>query len=424
MTDAANVRPRGPGGREHRREFLWFGGSTIVYQGSRFAFSLAAARSLNAADFTAWALVVALLAYAPAVLLGVSNGMSRELPILSGRGELRSMDRVLSATWVATGIALAALAVIAGVVALALPAVGTEVALVALLAGGTIVFGIQQFVLRSRLRFDAASLQLAVFGAAAIAVAVLLAFSADAGLAFAATLYGVPLMAGIATGIAVERPAISLPASAAVAMRLAGIGFPIMLAGLVFSLFVTLDRWTAALLLGAERAAPYTLASLLAAALLVVPTVVSQQTYPRMAVARGEGADAVALRAMARQQGVRAGGLVLPIAAAVVGFAFIGIPAWLPAYRDATGAVVALSIGFAALAAFTGYGNYLNVVGAQWRYLAAQVAGVVAAVPLMVAGGASFGLTGIGIAMAASHVLYGALLFMVARRTPIMDRLA
>lgn len=420
MTSAADVPSRRK--RAHRaREFAWFAGSTVLYQGARFVFSLAAARSLSASDFTAWALVVALLAYAPAILLGVNNGMSRELPILAGRGATEAMERVMAATWATVGLALVAILALAGILGVVAPAIRLEVLVVGLLICGTIVFGVQQFSMRSRLRFNAASVQLALFGGTVLVAAGWLALMPDADLTTAATIYAGPLVGGILLGIALELPTVTRSVDVGVVRRLAAIGFPIMLAGLVFSLFVTLDRWVAVALFGAEHAAPYTLASLIAAAMLIVPTVVSQQTYPRMAIARGRGSSDEELLVMARRQGVAAAGLVLPVALLLVAFAYAGIPALLPAYQAATGAVVALSIGFAGLAFLTGYGNYLNVVGAQWRYLAAQIGGAMTAVPLMVAGGTLFGLTGIAAGMAASHLVYGLLLWGAARRSPIRD---
>jgi O-antigen/teichoic acid export membrane protein len=302
------------------------------------------------------------------------------------------------------------------VVAVAVPVAGARAVLVGLLVSGTIAVGTQQFVLRSRLRFNAASTQLAAFGLLAVIAAGVLAIDADADFGTAAALYGGALLAALLVGVGLSPPP---PPRADIGetRRLASIGFPIMLAGLVFSLFVTLDRWMAISLLGPQRAAPYALASLLAAAMLVIPSVVSQQTYPRMAIARGQGAPARSLRGMARHQGLLAAALVAPVAIGVALFAWIGIPLLLPAYVGAVPAVIVLAGGFLVLAYLTGYGNYLNVVGGQWRYLASQVAGVGSALVLMFVAGLFLGLVGIALGMSAGHVVYGVVLREVALRT-------
>jgi len=403
------------------REFGLFTASTILFQGARFLFSLAAARSLSSQEFTAWALVVALLVYAPSLLLGISNGMSRELPILIGRESQEAADRTIAAAWTATIAAVVTTLSGAVIVAAAAPTIGSSSLLVGILASGTIVFTTQQFILRSRLRFDAASAQMASFGLIAVVASAVLAIAGHADFRTVAALFGFALLVAIVIGIALAPPPTPLRLDIDEMHRLARIGFPIMLVGLVFSLFVTLDRWVAITLLGPQRAAPYALASLIAAAMLAVPTIVSQQTYPRMAIARGRGASANDLRAMAQHQGRIAAGLVAPVAIVIGLFAWLGIPLLLPAYAAAVPAVVVLSSGFVVLAYLTGYGNYLNVVGGQWRYLAAQMAGVAFAIGLMFLGGSLLGLPGIAAGMSGSHVLYGVVLRKVAMRTDLMS---
>ena len=416
----------GPPGTESRaaraRELGLLTGSTGLYQGARFLFSLAAASVLSSDNLSLWALTLALLAYAPAVLLGTNNGMARELPISVGANRHDSADRAVATTWGVTGIAV--LVVMAGGLAVdaALPSPSPVALSLAGLAAMTIVFGVQQFVLRSRLRFTAASLHQAVFGLLLVGSALYLGSGNETDFLSAAALYGGPLLVAILIGFGTQRTGLGVRFDGQEARRLISMGFPIMLAGLVFSVFVTLDRWIAVSLLGAAGAAPYQLASLIAAAMLVVPTVVSQHTYPRMAIARGGGADAGQLLTMAKEQGALAAALVTPVAVALILFSLVGIPALLPEYEAAVPSVVLLGVGFIVLAFLTGYGNYLNVVGAQWRYLGAQLTGAAIAVVLMLVGGMALGLSGIAAGMAASHVVYGALLWQVAARARVATR--
>lgn len=405
------------------REIGVFGASTIAYQGARFLFSIAAATVLTPADFSGWAMALALLVYAPALLFGINNGMAREVPVAIGASRPEAADRTVGVTSALTGLVVALVMASALLIAALAPGWSVNITAVAVLVSGTIVYGVQQFILRSRLRFGAASLQQGTFGVLMVAAAIFLASQGTADFAAAATLYGGPLVAAIIVGFVVDRKPVSLRLDIDEARRLASVGLPIMLAGLVFSLLVTLDRWIAVNLLGPEQAAPYALASLMAAAMLVAPTVVSQQTYPRMAIARGRGAGTVELLAMARTQGVLAAALLAPVAVALSGFAMLGVPLLLPHYEAAIPSVVLLTLGFIVLGYLTGYGNYLNVVGAQWRYLGAQLAGVVLAFLLTLAGGMAFGLSGIAAGMALSHIAYGALLRAVATRTGIsLDR--
>lgn len=419
MVGEASSRGRRDVRRARAREFALFTASTIMYQGARFLFSVAAARSLVPEDFTAWALVIALLVYAPSLLLGITNGMSRELPILLGRANDEAADRTVAATWTATIAAVTTILAGSALVAAGAPGIVSSSLLFGILASGTIVFGTQQFILRSRLRFDAASGQQATFGGLALIAAAILVSNGNASFATVAILYGAPMLIAVLLGVVLTPPPSLAHPDLGEMRRLAGIGLPIMLAGLIFSFFVTLDRWMAITLLGPERAAPYALASLVAAAMLVIPTVVSQQTYPRMAIARGSGASAAELREMARHQGLVAVGLVAPAAVVIVLFAWLGLPLALPRYVAAAPAIVVLSVGFVVLGYLTGYGNYLNVAGGQWRYLMAQLVGVACAIGLMFVGGRLFGLLGIAFGMAMSHLIYGIVLRAVAVGTEL-----
>jgi O-antigen/teichoic acid export membrane protein len=401
------------------REFALFTASTLLYQGGRFLFSLAAARALTPSHFSGWALAVAVLVYAPSLSMGVINGMGRELPLLTGRGLAEAAERTVVAAWSATACTVLVVLSACAAVGLAVPSIRPSVFAVGLLAAGTVVLALQQVVLRSRLRFAAASVQLAAFGGLAIGGTVVLWSSARVDFVVAAALYGVALGGAILVGLVVNPP--TAPRLDTPEWRhLAAVGFPIMLSGLLFSLFVTLDRWMAITVLGAETAAPYALASLTAAAMFVLPAVVSQQSYPRMAIACGAGASAADLRSMARRQGRVAAAVTLPVAAAVALFAWVGIPLVLPAYAEASPAAVVLTAGLVVVAYHTGYGNYLNVVGAQWRYLAVQVTAVVTGAVLGLVGAYAFGLFGIAVAMTLGHVVYAGVLRLTTRRTNVV----
>lgn len=399
-------------GRRHGSEFVLFAGSTAIYQGARFAFSLGAAHVLAPAALTGWALIFALLAYAPAATFGVANGMNRELPTLIGAGRETDAVRVESTGWTVSLVVAAALAALAVAGSLILGA-GWMLA-AGVLAAGAVVYQAQQFTLRSRLRFGAASLQQAASGVAILAGSVTLVALQTADLALVVGVYAIALVVGIAVGGAARLPRLHFDLGQA--RSLARIGFPMMLAGLAFSVLVTLDRWIGVALLGPVVAAPYALAALVAASMLVVPAVVSQQVYPRMAIAHGQGSDDTTLRRMAWQQGVGAAALSTPLALAVTLFAILGVPRFLPLYVDGIPAIVILSISLVVLTLWTGYGNYLNVTNGQALYLRAQLAALALGLVVMTVGGLVAGITGIAGAVALTHIFYGVLLRLAAAR--------
>lgn len=418
-------------GRRHRRdptswigwfELLHFAGSTAIYQAARFGFSIAAARLLAPDAFALWALIVTALVYAPSLLGGVANGMARELPIISAREGGRAAQ-IVATTWLTCSVALSATAVVGCALIVNMPRDASILGAVTVLVAGTVLHTTQQMMLRSVLRFGAASLQLAIFGVGLMAAGATLAAQSGGGdVRLVAAVYAIPLWVSVSVGLITAPRAPLSAASSKEFRRLLGIGFPIMLAGLSFSLFVTMDRWLAVQLLGAFSAGPYALASLVAAALLVLPSVISQQTYPRMAVARGHGATPEDLRAMARTQGRTAAALTLPVSLAVVALVQGVIPWLIPAYSAAIPAVMALIPGLLLMTLFAGYGNYLNVAGAQWRYLGTQLVAIALGIALMTVGGIAFGLVGIAVGMSFSLGVYGLLLYAVAGSAPFALR--
>ena len=404
-----------------RREFALFAGSTVLYQASRFAFSVGAARSLAPDGFTIWTLVIAFLVYAPSLSLGVMNGGGRQLPLLMGQGLHEDAHRVVAASWGAAW--MAGMAVVGLAFGMSFLPGAPGIALVAgLLGAGAIIYATQQMILRSTLRFTLASVQQAVFGSLALIATLVIGLLGKADLLFVGVSYLVVLWATVLSAMLYDRP--PMPSLELVTLKsLTVVGFPIMLTGLFFSVFLTLDRWIAAAILGVEGAAPYAFASLVSTALLVIPTVVSQQTYPRMALALGTGASTGRLRSIARDQGMLGATLTTPIALAIIMLAAFVLPSALPAYSASSPAIIVLCVGLVMLTSLTGYGNYLNVVGGQWRYLAVQILGVCAVVPLVWLFGVRYGVTGIAIGMLLSQAFYGILLRAVAIRTAVGVRL-
>ena len=103
----------------------------------------------------------------------------------------------------------------------------------------------------------------------------------------------------LAVGIRIHRASPQCPGSSVSrAIRVTRMGFPIMLVGLLGSLYYTADRWIAAGSLTAADAGSYGLASLVASAAFLVPMVIAQQQYPRLANLYGKGVGSVVLIAL------------------------------------------------------------------------------------------------------------------------------
>ena len=380
-------------------EFALFFGSVVALQGTRFLFTIVVAAGLAPAAFTGWTLFVTFVGYAPAILLGAGNGMNRLVPILVGAGRVREADQAESATWSVVALALA----VALVVGVALALVHDPLILAAAMAGGLMaVYQVQQFSMRARLRFNDASLQQLAWaicvGVSCVALGLL-----GVSLTSALALWIIGSAFGIVAGIVLRRPVWTLgPIQRARPLLVTGI--PIMLSGLAGSMFYTADRWVASITLDASAAGVYGFASLVAAAAFLVPMVIAQQQYPRLATLHGAGAPASQLEAAAIRQGLLAAATSLVAVGGIAVFALL-IPWLLPAYAAAVAPTIILCLGLVAMAGATGYANAMVVVGALWRYLAVQGGCLAAAIVLMALGASTAGVTGLAIGAATGQSL-------------------
>lgn len=394
-------------------EFLWFAISVALNQGSRFAVSLAAASLLRPSDFTAWVLILTTIGYSPAMLLGIGNGMSRSIPLALGANRHQEANRVeqtaLGVAWSASAALL-----LAGFAALAF---GLPVAHASFMAVGlTLTVQVQQFNFRARLQFNVASAQQALLGAVLlVATCLLLSLHADDLEAFvyayvtaaaAAGLLGV-VMRGV-PGFVVDLPTVR---------NLVGVGFPIMLVGLAFGILITSDRWIAATILETDAASTYALASLLASAVFLTTSIVSQQTYPRLAVAYGRDHHLKRAYEIARAQGRIAALLTLAAGLLVLLATTFIIPVLLPAYRDVTLPAGILIAGTIVYSLASGFGNYLNVVGGHWMYLGITALSVGVSVVAAGAGGLVAGAPGVAIGLAVALAAQAMSVALVARRS-------
>jgi O-antigen/teichoic acid export membrane protein len=189
------------------------------------------------------------------------------------------------------------------------------------------------------------------------------------------------------------------------------VGGPMLIAGILVVLLVTVDRWIVLLTLGDEAVGQYGLVGLVVSTLVLVPNLVSQLRYPRLAFARGEGQSPEALGGLARSQGLLAGTLTALAAVAAALAAVIGIPLLLPAYEPAVQPIIIALVGVTSYAFASGFGNLLNLLDRQRRYLQVQLAALLINVGLAVAlVRAGFGLNGVALASAIGLASYALLL--------------
>ncbi len=387
-------------------ETAFFAGSLAAMQAGRLLYTLALASRLDSSDFTRWSLLIATLGYSPILLLGLISGLGRDLPYLVGAGRRRDARTSESTVWCITlllALGAAALTTAVGwLTGRLLPL------LVVFLLSSWLLLQIQQVVLRSHLKFTAASWQQLAFGILAVFAGGVFLVVHLKTLEEAIILHVLAALGALSLGVSAHRPALVRP-TVRTTIRLAAVGLPIASAGVLFSLLMTADRWIAASLLGTRSAAPYALASTLASGLMVLPTAISQQTYPRMALAYGVTKSAAEVLRIAKGQNRTAGRATLLVAGPASALASAGILLLPNGYHGAVPVLITLSLSLLALAHSTGFGNALNTLGGQWLYLACQTGALVIGMTAMLLLGIQLGLVGIALGVGTGYVAFALL---------------
>jgi O-antigen/teichoic acid export membrane protein len=406
--------------RRGGREFATLLLSTVVFHAARIGIGLWAAAALGPERFGRWNLLAVVVGYASHTHLGVLNAMGREVPIALGRGDRGSVSR-LEGVGFATALVAAAVVLTGGCAALLAPALRawvepSLVLLAAVMAAGNLPFIFVTMRARSRQEFASLSLQFGIAGCVTVLSYALWGRGHDlTGLAACIALgYAAACGLALTTEPATPRFRDLHPRRV---KPLIAIGFPLLSAGILYSLLTSIDRWVIVHFLGVLPLGHYTLAIVAFGAASLVPQVVSQLSYPRMAHAFGRLGDAEALRGLACRQSLQSVAVTLP-AVALLWLALPPLAArLLPAYVEGVGAARILLLGVAAYSLAIGPANLLVTTGHQRLYLALQAVSVALNALLSAsAAAAGFGLAGVAAGSAIALALYTVGLLVAAAR--------
>jgi O-antigen/teichoic acid export membrane protein len=369
--------------RRARREFRslrallaedlgWYGLGAMADQASRMLVGLAAAAVLTPVTFGSWVLANSMIQYASFASFGAVHGAAREIPRLLGEGDAARaahVEAVARGLAISAGVGAAAVAMVAGL--LVLWDIEAWLLGVAVFVQGVGFF--QQAVFRGRLQFRAAGEQLLV-GAVVLPMLAVPGFGAGAnGLVAARAAAGT-----VALWITARRRSAPwrLASSLTTTRTLVRVGAPIMLGGVIVAVLLTLDRWLIEALMGRSAVGVYGIVIMTANALLVVPTFLAQQVYPRLSYRRGAGATARDLLREAFRFGAVAAVVTATLGSAVAVLAALLVPQFLPAYAVAIPALQLMVVAVVTYAAGAGLAYVLNLTDHQVWLLVSQAVAV------------------------------------------------
>ncbi|HNB51105.1 MAG TPA: oligosaccharide flippase family protein [Anaerolineales bacterium] len=387
-------------------EFLIYSASTVFLQASKMLGSLIVAKLIGPEDYGWWNSIQPLLIYGAMLHFGVLNGMSRDVPYFSGKGDNTKADLVERVSW--------SIILISAILAATISLVGSffftdqtlrqlfQVFGPLLLFQLAYLFHNMRFI--ARIRFNTLSIQQFVFGFLFFVFSILFAW-----------IWGLNgfILAQALANLIVSVYAYKLSPFElrplydwGEAFRLAKVGFPIMGAGFLYDTLRALDRWIILTYLGPTQVGYYTLAILVLQAITLLPSIITAQFYPRISKRFGETQSYAATYPLFIQTLKACSALILPfgllIFVLIKPFTFSFLPEYVPGISAAM--IITLGVTLSRPLAGTA-ATFLNAVGKAKWYLSIQA--VVVVIQILTAIGAinlNWGLSGVAGSVAFTQV--------------------
>jgi O-antigen/teichoic acid export membrane protein len=366
------------------------------------------ARLVGPNVFGVWNALQPILMYGSLLFLGVPNAMNRDVPFLRGSSNDQMAAKVINFTfWVilmASGFGTIVLAISSG-----LPFTPKNfqkpLLFMAILFVSTSFYMFFNFLLKSNIQFRLMSHQQLVLSViwpiGCLVPAYFLqieGYIAGQALVFLAICFLIFKMSPITIMTTIDWSLL---------VPMIKRGFPIMAAGVVYSLMATVDRWIILAFLGIESLGQYAIAILTMGLLTMLPQIVAQQFYPRMALEFGKSGSSRQLIHMVVNQSGLAFVVTLPIVLITYILLPVLVPVFLPLYVRGIDPARILLFGIAFIPLTGGVANFLNTVGKQLYYLVNQMAALIVNILM----GVHFvhlgwGLEGIALASSIAWIFY------------------
>jgi O-antigen/teichoic acid export membrane protein len=213
--------------------------------------------------------------------------------------------------------------------------------------------------------------------------------------------------------------------------RMVRVGFPILAAGLLYGLLTTVDRWLVTFFIGITELGYYSLAIMALLSGMLLPGVIGQQIYPRIAEEYGRSGRYSNLKKwILKQAGWGIFVAVLAMIAIYIAMPLL-VERFLPAYIPGISAMRIIVLGLPFLALAGAFANFLNTVDKQKYYMAMQAVAVVINLVLStVFVKMGMGIEGVALGTALTYAIYGLIMACISmsiiksQKQPVMGDLS
>ena len=334
--------------------------------GVTFLFNIALAYLLDPSKMGEWQTISLIASYSLLLQFGVINGLGREIPYSLGKNDNTRIKEVISS---ASQYISFLLIILVALFFANQSVMGLEnkhiIALALLLSIARVVNNFSIVILRSYQEFKLFGLH-QLLGATTLIIFIVVIYQVRSINAIA---LGVVLALLIPTLIS-KKFVIFHPVKIQSIISLMKIGLPIYAAGLLFSLLSTIDRWLILYYLDTEALGLYTLAVIALGSVILVPTLLSNIMYPKLAHTYGKHDSIKDLFPMVKRLLIV--NTTITGVVSLVGFTlmyFFIVPLFLPKYHAGLNAMSILFLTGLILPIGQSFGDFFNVINKQKLYL-------------------------------------------------------
>ncbi len=394
---------------------MQFGLSTVIFQAARLITELITMAVIGPLLFGVWKLWQLFFIYAPIMQLGIVNGANRNIPYYLGSKEAMFLRKTVATTVFVAFFSSLAVGGMSFVVALFSRNIFLDIELsihlvlsFSLAVAAWTLLQVLLNLLRSfEMFFHYSVLQTLLATLLFLGIPLCLTWGLNGYLLVTA----VAAFVGIGLALFFLRSKLSFGFRKDVAFDLIKLGFPILLVGLAYSFFTTLDRLIIAYFLGAEAVGNYGLAIMVFGSLSLFPLTISQFYYPKISKVLGlTGSEKEAFKVAQEQLKVAFIVSLVMLLVLLIALPF-AVKQFLPQYLGGLNAAYYLMPGLLGLSLVGGYANWLNSIKKQIVYLRVQVIAIVLSALLSIGFySLGFGLSGVALGTSLAFILYGILL--------------
>lgn len=264
----------------------------------RFLLFIFVAKALGPKTFGQWTIINTILGYIALSHLGVLNAMNREIPFYYGKQQTYFINTIESTSFIFINI-LCTILVLASLV-LFIITHNTIILFSIIFYIAALIYRYFEVYLKSHQKFiNLSVLQIASIITLLLGIPLSKYFGLKGWLLANIISYALPILISIIKFKIT--PTLKLYATSKL-FQLIKIGFPIMLVGLTFTVFMTTERWIILHFLGTENLGYYSVVTSTLSFSVLLPNIVADQFFPRMANEMGKTKNYYKIKSLINKQ--------------------------------------------------------------------------------------------------------------------------